>query len=56
MAAFTKAWAKYNTNPAYRAAAKNIGVGIENLMHERFVQMAGEGTQKFANSFFNATL
>ena len=56
LGAFAKAWSKYNSNPAYRAAAKNIGVGIENLMHDRFVQMAGEGTQKFSNSFFNATM
>ena len=56
LTAFAKAWKNYNTNPAYKNAAKNIGVGIENLMHDRMVQMAGEGTQKFSNSFFNATL
>ena len=56
LGAFAKAWKQYSSNPAYRAAAKNIGVGIENLMHDRMVQMAGEGNQKFSNSFFNATL
>lgn len=56
MRAFAKTWAKYSTDPSYRAAAKNIGVGIDNLMHERMVQMAGDGNQKFANAFFNATL
>ena len=56
MRAFAKTWAKYATDPSYRAAAKNIGVGIDNLMHERMVHMSGEGNQKFANAFFNATL
>ena len=56
MRAFAKTWAKYSTDPSYRAAAKNIGVGIDNLMHERMVHMAGDGNQKFANAFFNATL
>ena len=56
MKAFAKAWGKYMTDPSYRQSAKNIGVGIENLMHERMVHMAGDGNQKFANAFFNATL
>ena len=56
MTAFLKAWGQYMTDPNYRAAAKNIGVGIENLLHDRMVQMAGEGSQKFTNSFFNFTL
>ena len=56
MRAFAKTWAKYSTDPSYRAAAKNIGVGIDNLMHERMVHMSGEGNQKFANAFFNLTL
>ena len=56
MKAFLKAQKKYYSDPSYRAAAKNIGVGIENLMHDRMVQMAGEGSQKLQNSFFNFTL
>ena len=56
MRAFAKTWAKYSTDPSYRAAAKNIGVGVDNLMHERMVQMSGDGNQKFANAFFNATM
>lgn len=54
--AFATAWAKYSSDPSYRAAAKNIGVGIENLLHDRMVQMGGEGSQKFTNAFFNFTL
>ena len=56
MRAFATAWSKYATDPNYRAAAKNIGVGIENLLHDRMVQMGGEGSQKFTNAFFNFTL
>lgn len=55
-----KAWYKANKqwmgDPSYRNASKQIGVGIENLMHDRMVQMAGEGSQKLQNSFFNFTL
>jgi hypothetical protein len=55
-----KAWAtankKWYSDPEYRNAAKSIGTGIENLMHDRMVQMAGEGSQKLQNSFFNFTL
>lgn len=56
MRAFATAWGKAMTDPAYRASAKNIGVGIENLLHDRMVQMGGEGSQKFTNAFFNFTL
>lgn len=56
MKAFLSAQKKYYGDPSYRAAAKNIGVGIENLLHDRMVQMAGEGSQKLQNSFFNFTL
>lgn len=56
MAAFSRAWKNYMTDPTYRQSAKNIGVGIENLLHDRMVQMGGEGSQKFTNAFFNFTL
>jgi hypothetical protein len=56
MKAFLSAQKKYYGDPSYRSAAKNIGVGIENLLHDRMVQMAGEGSQKLQNSFFNFTL
>ena len=55
MRAFGKAWIKYMSDPVYRQAAKNIGTGIENMLHDRMVHMAGGGSQKFTNSFFNAT-
>jgi hypothetical protein len=55
MTAFAKAWSQYMGDPNYRRMAKNVGTGIENMMHDRMVQMAGEGSQKFSNAFFNAT-
>ena len=56
MGAFTQAWRGFiKKDPAYRDAARNIGVGIENLMHDRAVQQTGQGNQKFTNSFFNLT-
>lgn len=56
-----QAWAKgmsqwYRAEPSYRNAARDIGVGIENLIHDRMVNMAGDGSQRFSNSFFNLTL
>lgn len=55
------AWAKgmrqiMQKDPSYRQAARDIGVGIENLIHDRMTHMAGEGSQRFTNAFFNATL
>jgi len=55
------AWLKgmnqwYSFDPAYRQAARDIGVGIENLVHDRMVQMTGDGSQRFQNSFFNLTM
>ena len=43
-------------DPEYRQAARDIGVGIENLIHDRMTHMAGEGSQRFTNAFFNTTL
>jgi hypothetical protein len=43
-------------DPSYRQAARDIGVGIENLIHDRMTHMSGEGSQRFTNAFFNATL
>jgi hypothetical protein len=55
------AWLKgmqqwYRMEPSYRQAVRDVGVGIENLMHDRMVHMGGDGSQRFANSFFNLTM
>ena len=56
MTAFARAWSKYASDPDYRHMAKRMGTGIENLIHDRMVQMAGQSDQKFTNAFFNFTL
>lgn len=56
LGAFARTYAKYMSDANYRKASRNIGVGIENLLHDRMVQMGGEGSQKFTNAFFNFTL
>ena len=53
--AFIKSLTSYMGDPEYRRFAKSIGTGIENLVHDRMVQMGGEGNQRFSNSFFNFT-
>ena len=54
--AWSKAWSKWMLDDDYKLMAKRVGTGIENMLHDRMVQMAGEGGQKFTNAFFNATL
>ena len=51
--AWMKAWRQgIMTDPSYRQASRDIGVGIENLVHDRMTHMAGEESQQFsANSF-----
>ncbi|MEK9747203.1 MAG: hypothetical protein VW443_00440 [Pseudomonadales bacterium] len=54
--AWQKAWGKYMSDPEYRRSARRIGTAVENMMHDRMVHMAGDGNQRFSNSFFNFTL
>tara|TARA_B100000287_G_scaffold399358_1_gene417540 strand:- start:6349 stop:18570 length:12222 start_codon:yes stop_codon:yes gene_type:complete len=55
--AWAKAWRQgMLSDPSYRQASKDIGVGIENLVHDRMTHMAGEDSQQFSNAFFNATM
>ena len=52
-----KAWRQgIISDPSYRQASRDIGVGIENLVHDRMTHMAGEESQQFSNAFFNATM
>ena len=53
------AWAKGIKNlqdPAYATAMKNVGVAMENIVHDRMVHMYGGVDSKFSNAFFNATM
>lgn len=42
-------------DPEYRQMMSNIGVSIENILHERMVGLYGSGSSKFTTGFFNAT-
>ena len=44
------------TDPDYATAMKNVGVAMENIVHDRMVHMYGGNDSKFSNSFFNATM
>ena len=53
------AWAKGIKNlqdPAYATAMKNVGVAMENIVHDRMVHMYGGVDSKYSNAFFNATM
>lgn len=54
-----KAWrdgiAKMAVDPEYRQMMKNVGVSIENIVHENLVGLYGSTTSKFTTAFFNAT-
>ena len=51
-----KAWKDVTLgSPEYRQAAKDIGVGVENLIHDRMTHMAGDGSQQFQHAFFYGT-
>jgi len=54
--AFAKAWKNYMADPDYRRASKNLGVGIDNLLHQKMAEIGGEGSQRFSNAFFNFTM
>ena len=53
-------WAKglknFATDSEYRVLLKNVGVAMENIVHERMVHMYGAPDNKASHAFFNATL
>jgi hypothetical protein len=53
-------WAKaqYNlaADPEYSRAMKEIGVAMENIVHDRMIHMYGGVDSKGSNAFFNATM
>jgi len=54
-----KSWAKglaNMTDPDYKQMIKNVGVAMENVVHERMVHMYGAPDNKASHAFFNATL
>ena len=55
MKAWTKGMYKYARDPQYREAIKNIGVGTENLVHDRMAAIHGTSGGLMTNAFFNFT-
>lgn len=54
--AYVKGIAHYARDPEYRVAMRNIGVAMENLVHNRMANLYGQDAGKLTNAFFNATL
>lgn len=48
-----KGWKQYLSDPHYREMAKNIGVGVEGVLHERMSHMYNDTSSRMTNSFFN---
>ena len=54
-----KSWAKSLKelkDPQYREMIRNVGVAMENIVHERMVHLYGAPDNKASHAFFNATL
>jgi len=47
---------KWRTDPEYRQMLHDVGVAMENIVHERMVYMYGAVDNKMSNAFFNATM
>ena len=53
-----KSWAEGVRNlkdPEYREMIRNVGVAMENIVHERMVNLYGSPDNKASHAFFNAT-
>ena len=53
---YSKAMAKYMTDPHYRRMTRNIGAALENQIHERMTGLYGADSSRNTVAFFNATL
>lgn len=54
-AAMQKVWTEQMFDPHYREMARNIGVGVESVLHERLAHMYADTSSRVSNSFFNMT-
>ncbi len=50
------AWKQYLSDPYYREAARNLGVGIESILHEKVAHMYNDSASRASNAFFNLTM
>ena len=53
---WTKSVYQLATDPDYRRALKEVGIAMENITHERMLNMYGAADSKLSNAFFNATM
>ena len=51
-----KGLGQFMSDPDYREMIRNVGVAMENIVHERMVHMYGAPDNKASHAFFNATL
>lgn len=56
MVAAYNGWKKYLSDPHYREMARNVGVGLESVLHERLAHMYNDTTSRTSNAFFNLTM
>jgi len=54
--AYRKGLARYASDPEYRQMMKNVGVAMENIIHDRMTYMYGAADGKTTHAFFNATM
>ena len=47
---------KWKTDPEYAQMIHDVGVAMENIVHERMVYMYGAVDNKLSNAFFSATM
>ena len=53
---FAQGWYSLLTDPDYRKAVYDVGVAMENIIHERMIYMYGAPDNKLSQAFFNATM
>ena len=53
---WTKSVYQMASDPDYRRALKEVGIAMENITHERMLNMYGAVDSKLSNAFFNATM
>jgi len=54
--AWRKGLSRWALDPEYRQMMKNVGVAMENIIHDRMTYMYGAADGKTTHAFFNATM
>lgn len=53
---YVGALTEFAKDPEYRKLINDVGVAMENIVHERMMHLYGAPNSKFSNAFFNATM